>query len=47
MANRLEPDFVKTGFRILPKIRMFIVCKFIKRNNKLNAAEIRNAKAVM
>ena len=44
MANRLESGFVKGDSRSLPKIDTFMVYEFIDRNDKLNAAEIRNAK---
>ena len=39
--------FCQSTFSELPKISMFMVCEFIKRNDKFNAAEIRNAKAAM
>lgn len=47
MANILEPGFVKADSTNLPKIDMFMVCEFIKRSDKFNAAEVRNAKAAM
>ena len=47
MANRLEPGFVKANSQNSPKIDMFMVREFMKRNDKFNAAEIRNAEAAM
>jgi hypothetical protein len=47
MANILELGFIKANSTNLLKIDSFMVCEFIKKNDKFNAAEVRNAKAAM